>query len=294
MKREPSSLRKHIEEAPKLRALRERRLTRKKRIVIFSGILFSLLLAGFVYAAHHPHFQITEVTVSGNEVTESDRIVTLADQSLEGTYAYLVPRRNAFFYPKKKIIKSITEAFPRLDGIAVYRTSLYALAVVVSEQKGNALWCGGDAAAVTNDSCYFTDGSGKIIDAAPYYSGNVYPRFFGGTIHPDTVPLGKTFTTEDQFAKLIALRERVMALGFPVKSIILGEGDEDSLVLDLGGASVAPVRFLKSDEYQSIADNLAAALGKKELSDELAKNKKNLEYFDLRFTNKVYYKFSNE
>ena len=169
--------------------------------------------------------------------------------------------------------------------------------ITVTEERGSALWCGTSVSPVDYTAqCYFTDDTGTIIDLAPSYSGNVYPRFFGGTLSGPSAgqPLGDTFLPEASYAKLLAFDQSVTELGFSIKAIILGTDGHDTFALDEGGGNTAELRFKDGDDYTTLIANLKAALSKSELSDQLAKDKANLEYFDLRFTNKVYYKFSDD
>lgn len=291
-----SPLKKHIEESPKLRELKRRRHARRMRFFALFGFLFLVLIALFIFAANHPRFQLTSVVVSGNEVVDADDVIAHADAFLAGKYLYSIPHRNAFFYPKKKILADLVESYPRFKEVAVYRRDLNTLLINVVELRGQALWCASETDSPEDARCYFTDDTGKIIDTAPYYSGNVYARFLGGGIAPeDSNPLGKNFITSAQFTALLSFASRITAMGFPVKSIHVGSADEeDSLSIDLGGGHTAKFRFLPSDDYGTIADNLALALSKQELGSAVKNDRANLEYFDLRFTNKVYYKFSDQ
>ena len=295
-KREISPLKKHIEESPKIRALREKRKSARKRLLILVSILLVVIVGGLVYAARYPKLQLTVVNVSGNQVIDTDDITTAVDTYLAGHYAYVIPHRNAFLYPKKKIEAALLAKFPRFQSVAVYRTNFTTLLVTVSELRGHALWCGDDVAAVTKDvPCYFTDDTGKIVSAAPDYSGNVYPRFYGGSIDPtDTNPLGKTFIDEPTFQKLLDFQSKIEGLGFHVKGLLIGTDDEGTFVLDLGTGKTAIVRFLKDDDYDTLTANLTAALKEPTLIASLKTDESNLQYFDLRFTNKVYYKFSDD
>lgn len=294
-KREISPLKKHIEESPKIRALRERREKARKRLTVFLAVLFATLVGGFVYAARYPKLQIGKVSVEGNQVIDTEDIVAVADTYLAGNYAYVIPHRNAFFYPKAKITAALLAKFPRFKSVTVDRTDLRTVAITVVELRGHALWCGEDTAAVTTDvPCYFTDDSGKIVSLAPDYSGNVYPRFYGGSIDPAADPLGKNFIDAASFQKLLDFESRVTDLGFHVKGLLIGTGDEDTFVLDLGKGQLALVRFLKEDSYGTLVANLVAALKEPALSDKLARDRQNLQYFDLRFENKVYYKFRDD
>ena len=295
MKRaEISPLKKHIEESPKLRELRHRRYSKRRRLVVLLGLLFLVMVAGFIYFARYPKFQLTKVVVSGNKIIDSEEVVNFTDTILDGDYLYIVPRRNAFLYPKNIIVKSLALKFPRFRNISVYRTSYNTLLVTVTEVRGRALWCGTNIAGLdTNSPCYFTDETGKIVSSAPNYSGNVYPRFFGGAILDNNInPVGKTFVSTEQFQNLINFADQITALGLPVKAISVGTQNDDSLTIDLGSGKTALIRFLADAKYSILAGNLSAALGKDVLKSALEKDKSNLQYFDLRFTNKVYYKFA--
>ncbi len=292
MKREVSPLKRHIEESPKLRSLRDKRRKRRMRVCILLGALALLLAGGFVYASHLPRIQLETVTVSGNKVVDTEDVVDHVQALLSGKYLYLIPHRNAFLYPKEKILGDLAHSFPRFKSVGVYRTDTNTLAVTVTEVRGRALWCGEKMA--DDAPCYFTDETGKIVSEAPMYSGNVYPRFFGGMIPAgfDSV-LGQMFTDQTTFEDLLSFEIRVEELGFQVKGIVIGEREEDSLVIDLGAGRTAPVRFLKTADLRVLAGNLAAALKNPEVAKSMKESKASLEYFDLRFTNKVYYKFSS-
>ncbi len=294
MPREVSTLKKHIEEAPKLRELREKRKAKKKRIAVWIAAGCVLVFGGVVYAAHLSRFAIRTITVVGNQVVDTDDVVATANAQLNGSYGYLIPRKNALVYPKQAIVRAVTAAFPRFKSVVVNRTDMHTIVITVSELRGHALWCGATATIDMQAPCWFTDDSGKIVSAAPQYSGNVYPRFFGGTLSASDAgaPLGKTFLDTATFQNLITFDQQLVTAGFSVKGITLG-ADEYDIVLDLGKGGTAPVRFKPATDFTTIEQNLGLALAKPELADLIKKDKVNLEYLDLRFDNKVYYKFSD-
>ena len=288
-------LKKHIQASPKQEELIHKRRRSRRRFVAILAVVFVALAIGAVLATRIPRIQIRTVAVQGNKVIDTADIQTVVNADLVGHYGYIVPRSNFFLYPKAKMLADLAVAFPRLRNISIYRSSLNALLVTVTEERGTALWCGTQIDPIDLQApCYFADQDGTIIDTAPLYSGNVYPRFFGGTVPAGASPLGHTFIDPASYRKLLDFDAAVSGLGFSLQAIRLGPGDEDAFVIDLGGGNTALIRFKASDDYAVLLANLKAALGKSELSGQLARDKANLTYFDLRFTNKVYYKFSDD
>ena len=302
--REVSPLKKIIDESPKIRALKEKRRKAKKRLRVLLAILFIVLVGGAVYAARYPKLQLEKVIVSGNQVIDTSDITAIAHADLAGNYAYVIPHRNSFFYPKKKIIADLIQKFPRFKTVQVWRQDLSTVLVTVTEVRGHALWCGEDTtlAAATStpvsaapNPCYFTDDQGKIVSLAPQYSGNVYLRFYGGTIDPSDIdPLGKTFVDGASFQQLLAFQAKLVGLGFNVRALEIGTDDTNTFLVDVAPGKTATIPFLKDDDYGTLVANLTVTMAQPEVIAKMKADKANLQYFDLRFTNKVYYKFSDD
>ena len=291
----PTELGKHIKEMPNMQKLlhKRRRVHRIVRIVV--TVLSIALVVGVFIFLHDRRMQIYTIDISGNQVTDTTAIVTDVQNSLSGSYLHIVPKTSIFFYPKNKVIANLQKDFPRFDSIEVSLINKNTLSVRVVEERGTALWCGQDAEILDFKApCYFTDPTGQIIDTAPYYSGNVYVRFYGGTISAtETNPLGKRFVDEDLYKKLLTFSDNIASLGFPIKAIRITGGTDDFFILDLGNSNTAFVQFHSTDDFDTLYSNLKLALGKTELADQISADRSNLQYFDLRFTNKVYYRFND-
>ena len=291
----PTELGKHIKEMPDMQKLlhKRRRFHRIVRIII--AVAATALVVGVFIFLHDRRTQIYTIEVSGNEITDTSAIVANIQKSLSGSYLYVVPKTTIFFYPKSKVAASLKKDFPRFNSIQIALINKNTLLVRVTEERGTALWCGEDTAVLDYKSaCYFTDSSGQIIDTAPYYSGNVYVRFYGGTITAtDTNPLGKHFVDESAYKKLLAFSQNIASLGFPIKAIRVTAGSDDFFVLDLGDNNTAFVQFRSADDFDTLYSNLKLALTKAELANQVRVDRSNLQYFDLRFTNKVYYRFND-
>ena len=294
IKLDTSPLKKHIQESPELQKLRHKREQAYKRMVVLVSILAVTIVAGLVTLVRYPKMQIRVITIAGNHVVQTDDILDRVHGLLEGNYLYFIPRTNALFYPRQQIVDDLIKTFPRFRSVDISQGDVTSLTITVNEVHGFALWCGMDSFR-SDAPCYFADDLGRIIDTAPNYSGNVYPRFFGSTLIDDGAnPLGKQIVDPDKFQGLVTFAKQVAELGLPVRATLLSPENNDSFIIDLGQNTFATIKFLADADYAVLASNLKLALAKDTLAKQLATDKKNLQYFDLRFSNKVYYKFSDQ
>lgn len=290
-----STLKKHIKESPELQKLRTKRKRERNRTITIVSVVSVLLVVGIVLASRIPKLQIVSVSVSGNQVIATDKVLEVVDRHLSGNYLYVIPHRNAILYPRRAILRDLRATFPRFAAISLNRVGFKKLEISVTEGRGNALWCGLAIEPVDfRAPCYFTDESGTIIDHAPYYSGDVYLRFYGGVPLVSENPIGQQFLPQNAFQNLLAFARGVADLGFPVKAVRIGPGEEDALLIEQGGATPVLLRFKAAADYNVLLANFTATIRKREVAEELATKRDKLEYFDMRFSNKVYFKFADD
>ena len=183
------------------------------------------------------------------------------------------------------------------------------LEVSVTERKALYTWCGATPPTVANASnqkCYFVDENGYIFDVAPYFSGEIYFKFYGPLAQtglPDTLtqneadmdPSGFYFSKQ-YFKQLASFKDILVGLGLkPVSLYVTGNGDAQVFLSSGTSLADGPKIMLRliADNFQSVAENLETALTTEPLQSEFANKYSSLQYIDLRFGNKVYYKFAN-
>ncbi len=94
-------------------------------------------------------------------------------------------------------------------------------------------------------------------------------------------PVGYYFLDKQDFKKVNLLRGGIDELGLNLISFKIGEEGDYTFYIKGGGK----IFFNKNQDYATVLDNLDSAL-----SGILSLNKK-INYIDLRFGNKVFYKF---
>lgn len=289
-------IKKIIRESPNVVRLRKKRRNARVRLVVLFSVLFVVVVYGLIFLSRRPNLQIVNIEVTGNQVISSTEIINHVEQFLFGNYVYVIPKRNIYLYPGNMIRQSLLASFPRVETVSIHKKSDKIIVVNIKEAKAVALWCGKEFLPINPDvECYFTDRDGKIVDKAPYYSGDIYTRLFGGVVYDkNSSPLGKYVLVKDEFSKLLKFADDVSRLGIDTTDINIGEKGEYQLMIHLGSGLYAPIRFLAKDDIQTLLSNLTAAVTKPELAKKYKEGKERLQYFDLRYKNKVYYKFSEK
>lgn len=242
--------------------------------------LIVALVGGVVWLSRIQALAINTVQVSGNVGIESSDIQSIANAHLAGTYAAVFPKSNKLLYPKKAIEQDIRTHFPSISTLTI-DTEKNSLDVSISERKPAYVWCKGSPTKSETD-CYFMDDKGYIFSEAPNFSGDAYFAFYG--LISDDNPIGKTFLGPDQFTALEQFRASLKQENIIITSYLAKAEDVSEVYLSTGGKII----FKASQNPETLAASLI--LLKKNTDLFKSENAKSLEYIDLRFGNKVFYK----
>jgi cell division septal protein FtsQ len=271
-------------------AARRKRRTRFNRKISVATVAVLVILGCLVYYLHRPEINISEVEVSGTAVIKPALIERAVKDELAGKYFYLVPKSSYFFYPKEYILSELKSDFKRIENIEIKRRGFTGLVINVSERSERYLWCGVNfiAELVPEDECYFIDSGGYVFSGAPFYSGHLFLEFYGSLSNGDSAnPVGGIVLPEDRFGKIISFKNAVAKLGLGVTKILTKNDGDYELYLLWGGRI-----FVNSkNDLDKNAEYLELALETDQLKKKIENERANLDYLDLRFDNKVFYKF---
>ncbi|HEV7701863.1 MAG TPA: hypothetical protein VGO63_00230, partial [Candidatus Paceibacterota bacterium] len=108
---------------------------------------------------------------------------------------------------------------------------------------------------------------------------------------PDT-PAG-SYVAKGYFDKLILFKDTLAGMNLKPAVVYIPEGEDIHMYLSKTKSSLLgpEIIFKKDSDFAKIAENLKAAISTEPLKSKFKKEYSNLEYLDLRFSNKVYYKF---
>lgn len=252
---------------------RQRVVLNKILFYVFTLFIISALLA---YISRIDRLNISEIEISGNKVIDTEMIQTVVEQAISENYFWVFPKTNILYYPQNSIRNELYNKFKRLKDISFSIENKKILEVSVTERVALYTWCG--EKIELEEKCYFMDENGFVFDEAPYFSGGVYFKFYG---------------LIQNFQKLIFFKETLENMELkPVALYITNDGDIE-VFLSRGVLSVTgpKIIFKMNADFQNVAENLEAALTTPPLQSEFKNKYSSLLYIDLRFGNKVYYKF---
>ncbi len=245
--------------------------------VLIGTMLFSVLglcIAGVWYGTRVESLTIKQVSATGGETINHDKVIDAVQVVLEGTYLGLIPRRFAWTYPETEIYAALS-GISRLKDPVVKRISGTELRVTFDEYVPYALWCTGR----TEGECVLIDESGYAFTQAPNLKGGALIRY--RTLGTEPM-VGTSITAKESLATIAEFIALVHADGkFDIVAVETDSVGDVFYIVAGGGEFKAALR----DPAPVVYDNLRTILGSKEFS---AIAPGNFQYIDLRFGSKVF------
>jgi len=281
---------------------KKRQILRKK--IFFLIFLFFLIFIGSSFLAKWEKLNINNIQITGNKVIETKMIEEAVKEKIAGNYLWVFPKTNFIIYPQHAIEIDLKNKFKRIRDVFINDKNIKNLEVFVVERTALYTYCGIAPPQLDNsenklpdeEKCYFLDEDGYIFDEAPYFSGEVYLKFYGlinKTMAKNGDKPSGFYFYQANFRKLISLKETLEKIGIkPVIFYIQDNGDVKMFLSPLLKSQMGPeIIFKLNSDLEQIAENLQSVLTTEPLQSKFKSKYSSLLYIDLRFGNKIYYKF---
>jgi len=268
------------------RASPTRARRRKKRLILatITVVLIGAIAFAISYVSYLPRFSIATIDVVGTQTVPADFVKTYVESELfTAHHPYLSPY-NIFLYHRVGLQNEIVGYFPRIKSAAISRDSLLSthLTVTITEREPFARWCN------TLSDCFEMDPSGYIFAQAPESTSTVaYTTnyVFFGAVSTSSSPITQTFVGA-HVPGIVALLKSLETAGFkPTGATVIGGQDFTVHLVD-----GFDIKASFGEDSSGLVSNLKLILN----SDSLNGKESDLEYVDLRFGDRVYYKLSGE
>lgn len=274
---------------------RQTRKSRKKsfrlKVVVFVVVIAMFLGAGVVlWAFKNPRWQITKIEIGGNKVLSADEIKAVIQRDLTGEYDFLIPKSSFFLVRPSSLVKDIKKEFPRVRTIEFVRVFPDTLNATVSERSLWGIACNDlpKEKKIAPDAppaeCVFLDTTGFAMERSPSSSGALVKKIRVDEetpMHPGEELLAPALMQEmDE----LDLRAQSIGLEAPVAFEYSFKTSRELHLVLPGGMRI----FFKRGDN---SENTFRVL--KTVFEKLGSRRDSILYIDVRFGNKVFYKFKN-
>lgn len=251
-----------------------------KKILVGVLVLAVLFFSG--YLIKRPKLQVSAIVVTGTNVLDEKEIEAKVHTLLQGKVLWIFPRTSIFLVRERKLERLLQENFSRIETVSVDRTNFHTLSIAIKEFEPVYLWCRDDM-----EQCYFMDKNGIVYSEAPVFSGTAYPKIFSGR-SLDTLPF--VGMTTEEVAQVALLEKRLKEIGITTRSFhFVSKRELDIEFLHNKGS--AHLLINQNVDTDTSLEYLFSALRTEPFASLFRNQNKKLSYIDVRFSNKVVYKF---
>ncbi len=249
------------------------RLVKRKKKIFQLKLSLSVLVLVFgillVSSLSQLHFlNIKKIIFEGNEFTKTSKLFDITEGEMKGKYFLLFSKRNFLLYPKKEIEEKILDEFPRIKSIN-FDLGLKEINIFVEERKPFALWCEKGIA-----NCFLIDDNSYIFAKS---LGDNYFRYYKELGEGDF--LRKNVFEIEKFVNIKSFVKFINGLALNPYKLVYLESQSEIYFND--GSKII---FGNDQDVKEITNNLQSILDMEDF------NLESVEYIDLRFGNKVFYK----
>lgn len=260
-----------------LRLSRRRRKKRRMLRVFIFLFFFAVIFAGLVYVSYLPRFRVRSLSFSGLESINQEKAENITKSFLASKRFLFLPADSIFILPSQQLKKELSANFLKIKDIIIDKDYSGFLNIKIKERQLWAILCSGEEAS----SCFYADDQGFLFQKAPVFNGNVIRRFLdlrGNNFGP-----GNTFLEPGQLNKIKYFVDKYESVyGGKITEVILEPEGIYKMQTDKGWDIIIDSQTGQEEAFE----NMQIAL-----SSEIKEKADALNYIDLRFGNKIYYKF---
>lgn len=259
----------------------------KEHLARFLHFLLCFLFSGvIVYVFFFSSFvKIQKVEILGLSELPRSEIEPVVTEIYGGKYFGVFPKNGFFLFPSKKMEDVLGDKFRKIKNVNIKKTFPNNVSIEVVERKSLLVWCSGGP-------CYLIDENGLAYMGADFSSPDIVQNHLIKMVDTSAKPvaLGASLFSKEYIDFLLGA-----VVELPQKSGIelIEECDTPSrLAGEMTFYSPDGVKISLSTELplDQTMKNLEIFM-RKQLSEE---ERKNIEYLDLRFESRVFYKIKGQ
>jgi hypothetical protein len=233
-------------------------------------------------------FTITEYVIQGTDASRVSMMQVQLTALAQGDHLFVLPNDKIFTYNTSGIISVVRMNVPDLKTISIRPVGLHTVHIDVTLLT--PLVKTEDGHAMSEDGIVFS--TTQNLNRLPVLTLASSTR---GTTKLEGLPfehmLFKGEPVESQFLlDILSMSSKVSSVIFPVASILVEETGDVTLS---NASGTSKVFFLTDVDTKKTWSTLVSAIDTEPLKGKLVTNRRGLEYLDVRYGNKVFYRFND-
>lgn len=258
-------------------SIKERRARVRKAGMLVMSIVGVVVAGGFMALTWQQGLRVQAVSAQG---VHAESVEHIARAQMQGTLGYVIPRNSFFFVPQKDIRQEILKTHPAIESVSIRADGLQRITITTSPRTEAFVWCGATYVA-GYASCYSANAEGLIFaPSAPEAATQGVLRFYGALEGDALNPIGVYMANKDHISDALRFIKTIQALG-PAISVYVFRGDESDL-MTRAGSRITYVTGREQEAFETARNALS----------NLSLNDGSIEYVDLRFPGRAYFKRS--
>lgn len=272
---------------------REKKMKTKRRLLGFF-VLF-VIVGGFFSLLNLRFLCLTSFSLLGQTGQDLTAIKQTIRGELSGRHLFLVPRNSVFFFSKNNLATLLKQKFPGLQSVEIDSPDLNSLIISLSDRDSKVLWCN-----VSDKSkiCFYLNDEGFVYQVAPNFSDSIIMEFDSETVvkkintkvtDPKDLAQAKLFLN---FLKTVLVDWPHSRPAYKLSRVkVLPLQDFEAIVVSATNPDDSWSLFFNTRaSADKLITNFHSLVKDPTLTKDWATSKM-LDYLDLRFDNKVFYKF---
>ena len=253
---------------------------------LFLRILTWFLILGFVGVVGYillfsPFMTIEEISIKGEENLKKDEILVVVKESLAGKYLNVWQKNNFILASKGRIKNDLQGRFRRIEDVEVVKNFPNKLSIVIKEVKASLILCSGDP-------CWVIDEKGRAFARADFSSNEFGERNLIVLRNSNAKNIAQEDVLVEEDLKNFIL-ETTHRLESELSIRIKGEYSTPAMIS--GDLRAETSEGWKIFFNKNLGSKKTLEMLKAILENNIDQEKRaNLEYIDLRVSNKAYYK----
>lgn len=251
---------------------------RRAPLILLAVVFLPLAFIGAVYAMNSKAVRIERVWVYGAALLSPSEVESEVRNQIAGKKWFFLPNDNFFAVSAAVLGQSLLKKFTQASEVEVRKVFPRDVVVNVKERMLWGVYCARDRGEIR--SCFYVDDRGTAYEDISSLEGYLLPILYSS----ENVALGSKATDEETIAFFGAAKKAASEFGADLLSLTFSTSTPGDARLGFAEGWSAIVTLPRPvEEWSLILKTL--------LEKDIGARRAELEYVDLRFGNKVFYKF---